>query len=216
MPSPSPPCATRTAPRTPRRFCSTPSPTACTWSQVPWQCRGVRRRALLCGGRHDPGAHGCDRGSGQRQDHRRRCLCRRQPDLAAHRRTGARLVPRRRRDRARCARPAAVPAPRAGGRGRRGGCGSRQWLRSLRKANARPRGWRRAHEQRFSSPSPAEGRLGAAGARWWGRAVRGRVPGVVTPSLEYRVEHFGDGRIRWRLPDGAVPGGPSTQVEGSS
>lgn len=57
--------------------------------------------------------------------------------------------------------------------------------------------------------------LALLGLAWWGAEPSVvRVPGVVTPSLEYRVEHLGDGRIRWRLLDGAVPGGPSTQVEG--
>ncbi len=50
---------------------------------------------------------------------------------------------------------------------------------------------------------------------WWGTEPSAvRAPGVVTPALEYRVEHLGDGRVRWRLLDGAVPGGPATQVEG--
>jgi HlyD family secretion protein len=39
-------------------------------------------------------------------------------------------------------------------------------------------------------------------------------PGQVTPAREYRVEHLGDGRLRWRLLDGAVPGGPVTVAEG--
>ena len=53
------------------------------------------------------------------------------------------------------------------------------------------------------------------GLAWWGaEPSMVRAPGVVTPSLEYRVEHLGDGRVRWRLLDGAVPGGPSTQLEG--
>ncbi|MEC7945935.1 MAG: hypothetical protein VX265_00125 [Myxococcota bacterium] len=49
----------------------------------------------------------------------------------------------------------------------------------------------------------------------WGaepQAVEGA--GQVTPAREYRVEHLGDGRLRWRLLDGAVPGGPVTVAEG--
>ena len=38
--------------------------------------------------------------------------------------------------------------------------------------------------------------------------------GQVTPAREYRVEHLGDGRLRWRVLDGAVPGGPVTVAEG--
>ena len=38
--------------------------------------------------------------------------------------------------------------------------------------------------------------------------------GQVTAAREYRVEHTGDGRLRWRLLDGAVPGGPVTVAEG--
>lgn len=41
-----------------------------------------------------------------------------------------------------------------------------------------------------------------------------RAPGIVQPALEYRVEHTGDGRVRWRLLDGSVPGGPVSAAEG--
>jgi HlyD family secretion protein len=49
----------------------------------------------------------------------------------------------------------------------------------------------------------------------WG-AEPGSVEGAgqVTAAREYRVEHLGDGRLRWRLLDGAVPGGPVTVAEG--
>ena len=41
-----------------------------------------------------------------------------------------------------------------------------------------------------------------------------RASGVVSAAREYRVESVGDGRMRWRLLDGAVPGGPVTVAEG--
>ena len=50
---------------------------------------------------------------------------------------------------------------------------------------------------------------------FWGAApTRIEGAGLVTPAREYRVEHLGDGRLRWRLLDGAVPGGPVTVAEG--
>ncbi len=68
---------------------------------------------------------------------------------------------------------------------------------------------------RFRSLLGGGAALALAGLAWWGAEPSVvRVAGVVTPTLEYRVEHLGDGRIRWRLLDGAVPGGPSTQIEG--
>lgn len=49
---------------------------------------------------------------------------------------------------------------------------------------------------------------------WGGEPSTIEGAGQVTAAREYRVEHAGDGRLRWRLLDGAVPGGPVTVAEG--
>ncbi len=61
----------------------------------------------------------------------------------------------------------------------------------------------------------AAGALGLALAAGWAAGPgEVRANGVVEPALEYRVEHAGEGLVRWRLLDGTVPGGPAVLSEG--
>jgi len=70
---------------------------------------------------------------------------------------------------------------------------------------------------------PAVGRLVAAGLA--SLALAGLVAWALRPGLvegparveavaEYRVSHAGDGRVRWTLLDGEVPGGPAVVADG--